>query len=460
MKALSTAMISHLAQEVTSLCTCWKIIRKDGTVFGFTDHDVDLIYNGDIYESETGYNRTAISGDASFSVDNLDVTGFLDSKRITENDLRNGLFDMADVYIFAVNWQDLTMGDIKLRRGFFGEVSIHQNGMFEVEIRGLHQALSFNFMEVYQPLCRADFCDARCKLNKATYTFPGTVFSSTTRDTFRASSLPVVVDSGVTTKGAHRYWRIQVDTPNSTDYAGFAEIVFFDQAKAIISGGSATAISTRKATGQFLGLFGTSYGPGNARDGNTASSWECKQGDAPTAWWQIDFGSAKDVRSVLMRVSSTDYTHAPTAFDLQYSDDGVSFTSAKLCTNVWKSNGQEATWNIASATSDAVDFPTTLTAVPPPSTGASTYVGGTITFTSGPNTGRSLEIISYDPATYTVGLFEAFAYPISQGDKFLIMQGCDKSFATCKVYGNQINFRGEPHVPGQDEMLKYPDAHS
>jgi hypothetical protein len=95
-KTISNALDAHLKQEVTTLCTCWKIVRKDGQTFGFTDHDQDLYFNGIVYECDTGYNRTAITSDEAMSVDNLNVTGFLESDQISENDLRNGLFDFAE----------------------------------------------------------------------------------------------------------------------------------------------------------------------------------------------------------------------------------------------------------------------------------------------------------------------------------------------------------------------------
>lgn len=37
----------------------------------------------------------------------------------------------------------------------------------------------------------------------------------------------------------------------------------------------------------------------------------------------------------------------------------------------------------------------------------------------------------------------------------IIYSGCDKTFSTCcNVYNNGLNFRGEPHVPGIDEIHK------
>ncbi len=42
------------------------------------------------------------------------------------------------------------------------------------------------------------------------------------------------------------------------------------------------------------------------------------------------------------------------------------------------------------------------------------------------------------------------------GDEFAISAGCDKSFATCKAkFANALNFRGFPHLPGNDAAYGY-----
>ena len=164
MKSVSTDLADHLDQDVTTLCTCWHITRRDGTEFFFTDHDRDLVIDGDTYLAATGYSRTAIENDSTMSVDNLDVTGFLDSDTITDEALRAGLFDHADARIFIVNWSDLTQGILKMRRGWLGEVSLSETGMFKTELRGMAQAFSQTVGEVYSPECRADLGDTRCRM--------------------------------------------------------------------------------------------------------------------------------------------------------------------------------------------------------------------------------------------------------------------------------------------------------
>jgi uncharacterized phage protein (TIGR02218 family) len=45
------------------------------------------------------------------------------------------------------------------------------------------------------------------------------------------------------------------------------------------------------------------------------------------------------------------------------------------------------------------------------------------------------------------------------GDLVEIEEGCDKMLATCSArFGNAVNFRGEPHLPGIDLLTRYPGA--
>lgn len=184
MKTISGSLSTHLDGEVTTLCTCWRIVRTDGEIFTFTDHDKDLVISGETYIAGSGYNRTALTNDADWSVSNMEVLGFLDSAVITEEELRAGVFNRARIFIFLTNWANLSQGVLKAATGWFGEVTLTQNGMFQTELRSLTQALSHNFIEFYSPECRADFCDERCKLIITDYEQATTIATVTDRTEF------------------------------------------------------------------------------------------------------------------------------------------------------------------------------------------------------------------------------------------------------------------------------------
>lgn len=77
------------------------------------------------------------------------------------------------------------------------------------------------------------------------------------------------------------------------------------------------------------------------------------------------------------------------------------------------------------------------------------FTHGVASFTSGKLAGRTVRISQHRKAGSTVLL--ALEQTPAAGDAFSIVAGCDKSFATCKAkFGNAVNFRGFPHLPGND----------
>lgn len=81
---------------------------------------------------------------------------------------------------------------------------------------------------------------------------------------------------------------------------------------------------------------------------------------------------------------------------------------------------------------------------------------GVVRWTTGANAGRKAEIASFAGGAIT--LFEAPVRPIAIGDAFTATAGCDKQFATCSAkFGNGVNFRGFPHMPGEEAVLRYPN---
>ena len=175
-KTLTAGMTSHLnTGNGTTLATLVSIIRQDLTAFYFTDHDVDITFEGIVYEAAIGYDMSNITNKVGLAVDELEVSGFLESSALTDSDLRAGLFDFADVNMFLVDWTDLANGVIQTRRGKLGEVVFSDNGIFQAELRGLTQAYSQNIVQLIQSECRADLGDSKCRIEL----FPNVLARST-----------------------------------------------------------------------------------------------------------------------------------------------------------------------------------------------------------------------------------------------------------------------------------------
>lgn len=187
MKTIGAALKTHIAGEVTTLATLWRVTRLDGAVYGFTDHDSDITYQGVISRAMTGISSGAIRGSADLAVDNLNVDGILDSASITDADLLAGMWDYASCIVMRVNYADLSMGHEVLKSGTFGNIKtgrVH----FSTELRGLSQQLQQTIGRTYKPGCDADLGDSRCGVTLAGYTVTGTVTASTTQSAFSDSS--------------------------------------------------------------------------------------------------------------------------------------------------------------------------------------------------------------------------------------------------------------------------------
>lgn len=78
--------------------------------------------------------------------------------------------------------------------------------------------------------------------------------------------------------------------------------------------------------------------------------------------------------------------------------------------------------------------------------GSGTYTLGRIVFNSGANASFQRTIRSWDGA-FTLALLNPLPFPVAAGDSFTIYPGCNKLFATCQAFGNDLNFGGQPFIP-------------
>jgi uncharacterized phage protein (TIGR02218 family) len=87
------------------------------------------------------------------------------------------------------------------------------------------------------------------------------------------------------------------------------------------------------------------------------------------------------------------------------------------------------------------------------------FTAGKLMFTSGANAGFAVEVKTHRVALDGV-LIELWQRPpesIVLSDAFTVTAGCDKRFATCRDrFANGENFRGFPHIPGNDFVISYP----
>lgn len=173
-RSVSTDLKNHIAGELTTLATCWRIRRQDDTVEGWTDHDETITYGGVAYTPIEAGNpaifRTKLG--AGVEATDIEIAFSVDSDKDTE--MRAGLYDYAQVWTFMINWADTTQGIIKLQYGRMGESEIRDN-VARIELRSLTQLLGNTIGRIYTPECSASLGDSRCGVSMAGYTHTGVV---------------------------------------------------------------------------------------------------------------------------------------------------------------------------------------------------------------------------------------------------------------------------------------------
>jgi uncharacterized phage protein (TIGR02218 family) len=90
---------------------------------------------------------------------------------------------------------------------------------------------------------------------------------------------------------------------------------------------------------------------------------------------------------------------------------------------------------------------------------ASSLVGGTLRWLDGPLAGTTLRIVGVSEGGILLDPPIDAAFPI--GLRATVREGCNHSLDTCATrFGNAVNFRGEPFLPGNDLLARYPSPAS
>ncbi|MBB4041401.1 putative phage protein (TIGR02218 family) [Microvirga flocculans] len=189
MRTIPQNLAAHLADGVTTLCHCWKLIRRDGVIFGFTDHDRDLAFGGTTFAARSGLEAAEASAELGFAVGGGEVAGALVSAGLSEDDIASGLYDDASVETWLVNWSN-PAERVLLDIGSIGEIR-RADGSFVAEVRGLMHRFDEERGRLFRATCSADLGDEACGVDLASpsYSDMGTVTRTDGSLTIAASGI-------------------------------------------------------------------------------------------------------------------------------------------------------------------------------------------------------------------------------------------------------------------------------
>lgn len=179
MKPWTQALRDHYAQTTTSLATFWRVTRRDGQVFGWVDHDRDLVLDGLTYYAAAGLTATATQTTSTLAPGTVDVSTFLTFS--DEQAIEAGLWDEAAVLIFEARWDVLpTAVDAQqcnlLLAGTLGTLE-RQTGRVQADLHGQLEALDIHVGRVFGPTCPWRLGDTRCTVDLGPHTRTGTITS-------------------------------------------------------------------------------------------------------------------------------------------------------------------------------------------------------------------------------------------------------------------------------------------
>ena len=171
---LTPALESLRINKTHRFATCWKIEREDGEIFYFTNHNHNIILDGNTYTPAGGFNASARQKQTALKADNFEIVGMLTSSAITEDDLRAGRYRKTKVTEQMVDWKYPWMGIFQTALYWITKVKF-TGEFWEAQMEGLTRWLNPRVGDVYGRECRHQLGNTLCTVSLGPITESGAV---------------------------------------------------------------------------------------------------------------------------------------------------------------------------------------------------------------------------------------------------------------------------------------------
>jgi uncharacterized phage protein (TIGR02218 family) len=163
MRQMSEVFAARLAADATTLCACWRFVRRDRAVFGATDHDRAIAFDSVTYEPVSGLKAATFESASGLAPGRATAEGAISAGFMAEADLDAGLWDGARVDVWRVDWA-APEHRVRIWSGRLSEVT-RRGAAFTAELVSLKADLERPIGRVYARSCDAEVGDARCRVD-------------------------------------------------------------------------------------------------------------------------------------------------------------------------------------------------------------------------------------------------------------------------------------------------------
>lgn len=427
MKTISAELAADIGLGVTTLCQCFELTRKDGTVYRRTTHTRPITLEGHVW-TPGGFDPTDISSTFDGQIADVEILSYFDNE-LSEDDVRFGKLDDATGRVVWANYLAPAHGVMQMFKGIVSGTEITDDRTaVRFTISGRLSTLMARLGEIRSPTCRAIFGDDRCKVDIdalkvtcAAVTLVGSVLTVTTDDppSFEPSD--------------HDYWRIEFT------HRGSSPVFIADVQFRTVAGGTQAATGGTVLASTNTAVSGD---PALAFDADDATGWRSNEA---LPWLGYHFAAGVTIKEIAVKIKQTVY--GPVSVALAYSDDGINWS---------RSPGSFFTELVWTTAEQKIFTPAVSNTVTP----AKAFQFGIVRFEEGDNQGESFSIASYARVgdTITLHLMLRPLFAIAADEEISVYPGCDLTLQRCKFYNNVVNMRAEPYTPtalyqGQNRIL-------
>ena len=428
-KLLTEDWANALSLSPTTLAVCWRIERRDGTVYCFTSAVRDLVmadsaflpygilsgstertYRSSAGISPSEVNESAGSAPANLNIEFLVEDSSPDEGVITMRDIRAGLFDGADVLVFTVNYMDLTMGPFEPWRGYLGDVS-KENSLASVEVNSLARKTEQEIGMITGETCRWRFGSEEC----------GVDLSGTNPD-----GVPYTWEGQTVASASSRHRFVAASLNSDLDDAGYSD----PSGTLSLSGRVTTALGFPLRGLTIKATQGGSEVDSTTTDSDGSFSLSVATGSETTltpSYAGLGFSPAT-------------YTIAATVTRATRSYDFYAYVAGQSAPSPPPAGG------LSGSAAPAV--------TPSPLPG-NFFNRGRVIWTSGANSGLQGQVQSYDHETGEIVLWNEMPEAIAANDEFTIVAGCEHTHRACwQDHSNAANYGGEVRGATNETVLR------